>query len=45
MGGEKLWEKPLVSLRKILILFRFFTAYETVDEFDTSCKKAFVTRS
>ena len=27
--------KSFVSLRKILILFRFFTAYETVNEFDT----------
>ena len=45
MGGEKLWENSLFPLRKILVLFRFFNAYETVDEFDTSCEKAFVTRS
>ena len=45
MGGEKLWENPLFPLRKILVLFRFFNAYETVDEFDTSSEKAFVTRS
>ena len=45
MGGEKLWENPLFPLRKILVLFRFFNAYETVDEFDTFCEKAFVTRS
>ena len=37
--------KSFVSLRKILVLFRFFNAYETVDEFDNSCEKAFVTLS
>ena len=37
--------KSFVSLRKIFNFVSFFTAYETVDEFDTSCEKAFVTRS
>ena len=41
MGGEKLWKllcKPVENFR-ILVLFPFFNAYETFDEFETFCEK------
>ena len=41
MGGEKLWKilcKPVENFR-ILVLFPSFNAYETVEEFETSCEK------
>ena len=40
MGGEKLWKilcKPVENFR-ILVLFPFFNAYETFDEFETFVK-------
>ena len=41
MGGEKLWKilcQPVKNFR-ILAIFSSFIAYETVDEFVTSCEK------
>ena len=41
MGGEKLWKilcQPVKNFR-ILAIFSSFIAYETVDEFMTSCEK------
>ena len=41
MGGEKLWKilcQPVKNFR-ILAIFSTFIAYETVDEFVTSCEK------